>query len=75
MAKPGERKAGRTCRYVTADGRYWPAVIVDDTGVDEDPVDVRISGTDIIFAAVSEMSDPSDTEVWLPGSRRRYDGN
>lgn len=69
MAKPGERKVGRTCRYVRADGRYVPARITVAAG-GSGPVTLSVTGETV--AVVSEMTEPSDTEVWLPGSRRRY---
>lgn len=74
MAKAGERKVGRTCTYVRADGRYVPAVIRAIDPPADPAVDLEVfplgEGQD--FATVAEMTSPEQTNVWLPGSRYRY---
>ncbi len=70
MAKPGERKVGRTCTYVRADGRYVPALITALT-IDVDLEVYPLDGADT-YANVLEMTSPEQTAVWLPGSRYRY---
>jgi hypothetical protein len=70
MAKPGERVVGRTCTYVRADGRYVPALITALT-TDVDLEVYPLDGADT-YSNVLEMTAPSDTDVWLPGSRYRY---
>lgn len=74
MAKDGERKINRTCTYVRADSRYVSAVIVA-LGAGS-TVDLRVghhSGdSSVDHSAVAEMSSPTQTNVWLPGSRYRY---
>jgi len=70
MAKPGERKVGRTCTYVRADGRYVPALITALT-IDVDLEVYPLDGADT-YAGVLEMTSPEQTGVWLPGSRYRY---
>jgi hypothetical protein len=74
LAKAGERKVNRSCTYVRSDGRYVPGIIVSlGAGT---AVDLRVGhhtgDTATDHANVAEMSDPSDTDVWLPGSRYRY---
>ena len=76
MAKAGERVVNRTCTYVRADGRYVPAIITAIDPPASPGVDLRVGhhtgDTDTDHADVAEMTDPSDTDVWLPGSRYRY---
>lgn len=69
MAKPGERKVGRTCRYVRADGRYVSGVITVAAG-SSGPVTLRVGQE--TFAGVAEMTTSPQAGVWLPGSRYRY---
>lgn len=74
MAKDGERKVNRTCTYVRADGRYVPGIIVSLGAGSAVALRVghHIDDTSTDHPAVAEMTDPSDTDVWLPGSRYRY---
>jgi len=71
VAKDGEQKVGRTCTYVRADGRYVPGVIRADNGATVDLEVFPLHDPDT-HAAVSEMSSPEQSDVWLPGSRYRY---
>jgi hypothetical protein len=71
VAKPGERKVNRTCTYVRTDGRFVPGIITA-LGAGSS-VDLRVGHTvGDTHSAIDEMSDPSDNDVWLPGSRYRY---